>query len=666
MIAILKSPKKYSPTGNPIIFSLSGNSNNLVLFKVAIIEAKSNLTIYTADVFPLPTTPTVGTINLSKVLESAVKSEIDNSYQYTLGVQREIFKQKPKNSIGYKLVAIEYNVINGIVTAAGSAFTTSTFYAYNGDLDILFYTNQLTQDSHLIKTGSTGTFLSLQPRNKIVNDKSSDQLYFLQDGLTGVTATYTIGGTNFNLLVTGSTFVTNVVTPAIPEVRATARLRITNTAATNNNIGIYANSILIGSYTIPTIGLTSTNIANNLAQSLISNVNEYSISYTGGTNIYLTAPVGNGTTAISLSGAMINTATTSTTVTASTKATAIVSGYTLPAAASITYIDLADPDYGGITLAAYTVANDDTTLSTYTTSIVDAINTNGYGYTAVVNSSSRFTITGRNGTGANMNGINLYYSNPNTIVFSFSGGVTTGTGSTTTFHSIIPNSITGFTGGANSIAASTASTTTFLLEPAIRLHSSPKAIIENEFVTGFTENQTYTIQLKHPVTNAILSDKMTYTYNALQCNLEAVNVLWINSLGGVDSIQLINPQTTTTTTRLNITKNNINPYSDTPYITNGVFNQKEQTYGTSTKANVKLYTLELSNELADWLVDMVKSKQHYFELSTGQLMPVQLVTNNYNIQHKKYLNNKLNQFQFEFQFDENILPSLGTTEIIIN
>lgn len=656
MISLTKTPLKFSPAGNPIVFTVSGSSSNLLLFKAEVLETTTLTSVYTGNIFPTPVNPSQASVNLSNQLSSLVSPEPDNTSTLILGKSRPI--------IAYKLKTTEYGTSGGTLTALGTANTSNTFYAFDSELDIFNYTKRFTGNTYVTMTGNTAKFLTLQPDNKAVNDYSFEQLYFIQSGMSAVTLSVTVNG-NLNIQhITGTN--PYVKTPAIPETRSKGFLAITGSCAAGDNLGVYTNGNLLGAYTASTSGLTTSQLATNLASALSSNVSGYTISTTGNT-IGIQAPAGLGSSgnSISLSAHVITTATTASTVTSETKAEVTIAGYTsVPDPYSdYTTVYLYEPPSSTYIELYHGIVFHDTTLNGFTAALVTELNINAYGYTAIQNASDSFIITARSGLGASMNGYPAYmYFDSTTELFVsyFGGGITNTTSGTTTNHFVIPNKITGFTGGINV----TAEVTGYTLNDMLRIQTSPKQLKANS-ITGFTNGGTYSIKLKDDFGN-VLTETKNYVYQDTDCNLEYVNIAFTNSIGGIDSYQFINPQQSLVITKLKVKKDNLNLDSSTPYLTNGIYNESDKTYHTSSKTNFKVYTKTLSDSESNWLTELVNSKNIWLELTDGNLLPIQLETSSYTIQKKKYTREDVNQYQFEFSLSDNYLPALANAGIVIN
>lgn len=657
MINQVKSPLKYSPANNPIIFGFSGDSPNLVLFQTQLVEDTTQSVIYTGNIFPPPLSNKAN-INLSKQLSALVRSDVDNAYG-------TIVTGKTRNTIGYRMNVSEYGYSSAGTLSLISTATTNTYYAFEAGLDISNYTNSYTSTSHLMSSAGTGSFLTFQPNNKAVNAFSNEQLYFLQDGYSALTVNINAKGSNRTFGVSANTGNTYVISPAVPATKASAHIVFTGSSSgAGDNISVFVSgSTLLGAYTASTSAVTATLLAAGLQASIDLNALGYTTTRNNA-DITIIAPSG-GTAgnSITLTTAIGNTATTFTSATASTSASVLILGYTLPPLGAEVNIDTTDPTYGYISLANYFVDSSDTTLSAFTTHLVAAINAGGYGYTASLSTSSRFTITARSGTGSIMNGVTVgVYSPYFTIYSDFAGGMDAGGSSGfTQFHSLLPHYKTSFTGGTDAIAQVTGVRLPFM----VRVATSPRSLI-TQGITGLSKGDTYIVTVKTNSTGTTLSEARTYVYDDTGCNVDLMNVMFTNSLGGVDSIQMVAPQESVSVNKQTIKKNELDTDNVTPYVTNGVFNVSDMTYASTPKVTIKAYTKPLSDEESKYLVELVNSKNIYLELTNGQLLPVQLKTTNYSIQKKRYINRELIQYQFEFSLPDNFLPSLSSASYIIN
>lgn len=668
MITVTKSPLEFAPAGNPVIFTLSGDTSGLLFFKSDIQESNTRNTVYIGNIYPVPTTPTKASVNYSNQLSSLVRSDVDNL--------DSLIENKNRNIIGYYITATEWGVnTGGTISQIATTYTGNTFYAFEAETDVFNYSNRLTGTTYVADSGLTylAKFLTLQPDYKPVNQYSLEQLYLLNRNNDIVVLEAVVNGQTFRQTYSGGTDQI-LVTPAAPETRATAYIQITGTGANHDNILVTVTGGLeLGHYTSLSSGNTASDIAAGLAAELATNTSGYTVTNTSGSDtVTIKAPVGLGVTgnSIAINSSIYSTGWTETIITGETVASVIVSGYTDADVSSLlidTIIGVSDPTGTYYLIDNETLSFVAPTLSDYTTAIVDAINSysGSTGYWATYISDSAFRIYTPTGFGDTINGYPAWiYYNPGYSGylggFTFTGGATLATGTTIHASSILPNSVIGFTGGADATDDVYSSFTGRML----RINTSPKKLITNG-ITGFTAGDIYTIQLKTPSLSG-LTEVKHYTYEEEDCNVDYMNIAFTNSMGGVDAYQFVNPQVSVTSTKLSIQKNNLNLDDPTnPYITDGVYNTVDDIYNSKSKATIKVYTKPMTDDESDWLTELINSKNVYVELSDGTMVPIQVNTSTFQIMKKKY-NKELIQYQLEFVFSDNFLPSTSTNSIIIN
>lgn len=663
MISYTKTPLKYAPSNNPVVFSISGDNSNLILFKLSLVEESTLGVVYTGNIFPTPLNPNVASINLNNQLSSLVRPQVDNTDVLVVGKTRPI--------VGYRLDTTEYAASAGTIYALTTAATSSDFfYAFDAALDIFNYTKRFTGDTYVMKSGSTDhKFLTLQPQNKIVNDYSFEQLYFLQENLDGVKVRYDVGGNTFRETFSGDQSTAYVLVPEVPENRAIGYITITGTCQAYDNIGISANTQVLGAYTASSSSFTTTQLATNIGAAISGNSYGYTVS-TSANTIAILAPVGLGASGntIDLHTALTKKTVVSYTVTGATtgdESSVLISGYTAPLLGDFTTVNVIDaPIYNSnLNICTYMALSADTIdISAFTNNLVAELNTNPYGFQAV-SWGTYFIITAPSGSTTVFDGTLVqadFQTLAITITEYFAGGIM-GSGVQYYYNTVIPNTVTEFTGGTDMIPAVTGLTN----ERMIRLATSPKKL-ERNGITGFTHNGIYTIQLED-LNQTPISETRKYVYNDVECNLEYMNVCFTNSMGGIDSYQFVNPQVSVGVTNLSIKKSNMN--LDAPerseYITSGVYNTNDEIYKSTTKSTIKVWTKSLTDAEANWLTELINSKNIWIELSDEVLVPIQLSKTNYPIQKNKYMK-EINMFNFEFTLSDNYLSALAVNGIVVN
>ena len=673
-VILNRTPIKYSTAGNPVVFALSATTSSVRLFQVDIIEQKTLSTVFTGKVYPTPNTPTQGYFNASNALDSIVKSDVENTDTLMLGKTLPI--------VGYKLNITDYGISGGTLLALSSGITTDFEYAYEAKLDIPFLTNNLTENTFVMTTGQTnGRFLTNQPNFKKVNEYSSEQLYLIND-LDRVDMVVSTPSGNSTFTFTGSPENAITISGAVPEVRAIGYIAITgSTFPSGCNIRVrvlepFAYPIL-GTYLVQASGQTNTQIATGLFNNIISTSVGTGYDFTLNNNlITITAPVGTGAAANSytivteLSGSTANLSYTI----PGTQASVIISGYTITSAntGSSARVIVNDPLQGTISLTNFAITSFMVgNIELFTLSLVNAINTSPYGYSAFEITDDVFQIVAPYVAGTT-SGCSIYNGvqpilrlntgdfTGLTTPFTFTGGTDdVFVNNTITGATIIPNSVTGFTGGADVVPP----VLQFQPEKMVRLQVSPKKLE----LSGVSLNigDTYSIQIKSGTT--ALSEIKYYTLEDSDCNINYTNVFFTNSQGGVDNIQMLEPRINYNSERKSIIRNNINLESETPYKTGDRFNPESQVYETDLKAEVTLTTKPLNDLQTNWLIELVNSKEVYIEANTGDLIPVTLQNTDYLLQKRKLNRDRPIQIEFTFSLPTGFVDLYQTdNSIIIN
>lgn len=200
------------------------------------------------------------------------------------------------------------------------------------------------------------------------------------------------------------------------------------------------------------------------------------------------------------------------------------------------------------------------------------------------------------------------------------------------------------------------STITLGTNNMFRLHISPKALVLNLSVS-FTNVAYYTVQLIDE-SDIPKSSLITYLYRDIDCNLESINLIWVNSLGGIDSYQFINPQESINVTKSLIQKSIYRIDEDENYsdVSADIYNPSDTIINSRSQSSYKINSKELSNAEAYWFAELFQSKQVFAELSNGKLIPVKVTNNNYQVQKNRYIKGQLNTIEIEFTAPFNLRP----------
>jgi hypothetical protein len=637
---IIKSPYSVAPVGNPVIFSFSATSATTRVFQVSIKEPQFNTTIFTGKVYPTPSNTTEGFFNASNILSSLVRHDFDNN--------NTLLIPKPNNFQNYYLDINEYavNTSTGQLQIITSGFTSSGYTIYESRLNVPYWSKTLTPTTYPMTNSINQNykFLTNRPDYVKVNEYSAEQLYFLKkpEG-------------NFEVVVNQ----TKVVGSGTTRASVTFSLNGVNLGSPNNyffylTIPDPIHGTVIFSHT----DTLDTSIASMMA-GLAANVNLYGYSATSaGNDITLFAPLSYGDTA---NGINVNfladpdyiityTETLPFTGGVSNYSSSLIIPYTQPTSgavsAEITFdfnaysglfpelvtnfftLTVDDPNYGLLTLFGGSGPGF-ITLQDALDYYVAAINGNAYLYSATT-SGGFMTITAPLALGSSINGNQSAWS---IVIGDLNDG---GFGD--------------FEGGIDPN------------EFEYRLQVSPKKLALSGLT--FAPGDTYTINVNN-VFNQVISEFRHYTYEDTECNTDYVNILFSNSVGGVDSIQMIAPKIAFNNTKQTIIKNNLNVESETPYLTDEVYNQQKSIYANALNGLVTLSTKYLDDLESEWLTELINSQNVYMELNDGDLLPVVLVNNDYAMKKKKYQNNEFISYDFTFELPTNFFNLYDNTISII-
>lgn len=177
MITVVRKPQLFTPSDNPSIFQFESDIPSITYFKVEVLEADTNAVISIFNIDVRPDYPTGSTVDLSRVISNAVKWEINNSISIlTLPVSKPILK--------YRVKVTEYGMVAGVLESLSPTVTIpGSFNIWNSKLD-RFTFNKFIYTNHVITTGLPVKFLTYKPNRTVVNDLSSEQLYFMHEGQT--------------------------------------------------------------------------------------------------------------------------------------------------------------------------------------------------------------------------------------------------------------------------------------------------------------------------------------------------------------------------------------------------------------------------------------------------------------------------------------------------
>jgi hypothetical protein len=643
---INKSPYEVAPVGNPVIFSFSATTATTRLFQVSIKEPQFNSTIFTGKVYPTPLNTTEAFFNASNILSSLVRHDFDNN--------NTLLIQKPKNFQRYYLDINEYgiNTSTGQLETITSGFTSSGYTVYESRLNIPYWSKTLTPTTYPMTntTAQNYKFLTNQPDYIKVNEYSTEQLYFLKkpEGNFSTTITQnkveTFGTTSASRTYDVSSISALTFTP---DSFCYVTIYDSNNTPLTSDFGSFgafasladalvdlASSVTSYGYSATSVGNTITIIAplsggssNNgtynrvyVKGNLVTPYYDNALQLTGGvsTNIVVTNVV-YIQYATALNGAV------SADVTFDFNP---YSGLFPELVTNFFTLTVDDPNYGSLVLFGGSGPGF-FTLQDALDYYAAVINGNSYAYSATT-SGGFMTITAPLSLGSSING--------NAADWAITIGAVTEGGEGQ------------FEGGADTN------------ELEYRLQVSPKKLAISGLT--FAPGDTYTINVNN-VFDQPISEYRHYIYEDTDCNVDYVNILFSNSVGGVDTIQMIAPKVSFNNTKQTIIKNNLNVESETPYLTDEVYNQQKSIYANTLNGQVTLSTKYLNDLESEWLTELINSQNVYMELNNGDLLPVVLVNNDYAMKKKKYLNNEFISYDFSFELPSNVFNIYDNTISII-
>jgi hypothetical protein len=307
------------------------------------------------------------------------------------------------------------------------------------------------------------------------------------------------------------------------------------------------------------------------------------------------------------------------TIAGAVRATALPGGMAFPASPStqVVKVTVDDPVYGLITLYNGTLPGTITTHTQWTTAVATAINTNTYGYTAAYVANTVVSITAPLAYGSLINGRDalILYVGASGYQSSFSGGI----GGVTYFD-------------------------------MYRFQVSPKKLQ----LSGSTipVGTTYSVYLADG-SGVKISETRQYIVEDVDCNLDYVNLFFTNQVGGIDTIQMINPRLNYGNTKSIIKRTSLDVTATDVYVTNGIYNPEKQIYANTLNSTVALYTKPLNDIESEWLIELINSQNVWIELSNGELLPVVLTTNDYQLKKQKYTRNELIQYEIVMELPGN-------------
>lgn len=121
MITITRTPYKYAPSQNPMIWEFTTDNSNTIYFNVTVYDKNNNI-IINNKIYVSPSSNS-SFIDLSKIIDNLVTTPINNS---------ENIIENLDGTVEYYLTITGINAQGNV---SDTAITTSRYYAFNGMLN---------------------------------------------------------------------------------------------------------------------------------------------------------------------------------------------------------------------------------------------------------------------------------------------------------------------------------------------------------------------------------------------------------------------------------------------------------------------------------------------------------------------------------------------------
>lgn len=175
----------------------------------------------------------------------------------------------------------------------------------------------------------------------------------------------------------------------------------------------------------------------------------------------------------------------------------------------------------------------------------------------------------------------------------------------------------------------------------------------------------YSVRVVNTSNSATSSNVKWYKYLPVPCNVDTINIIWVNKLGGVDSYQFLAPVESREVERTTIQKNVYDYDSALDFVDreNNILNNSEEVININVNSIYRVWTDKLTDNESYWIAELLESKQIYLEVndSVKSLYPVVLVDTNYNINKNKYSPSAPVQVQFSFKVTGDVVEATNTT-----
>lgn len=183
-ISLVSAPDRFQPAFNPIEFVFSSTNVTKCDFKFIVDVSVNNVFAVRLKVFADPTT-NYGHCRIERILQDFLENNfiITNANPAIINYQSDIvgFHETQTHVCNYTIEVREsYNAATdclGSVTTSSILYTSSTYYAWNGALDI--YNEFSYDDKQYVASMSYSRFLTNRPKTSLVHYNANTLISFL-------------------------------------------------------------------------------------------------------------------------------------------------------------------------------------------------------------------------------------------------------------------------------------------------------------------------------------------------------------------------------------------------------------------------------------------------------------------------------------------------------
>lgn len=171
-ISIISSPYRFSPSKNPVIWSVASNNLNINYFLINVFDGSGAQLISTLKIYPTPDNISGVFLDLSQILSSFSKWEFKDYNDV-------IIETFDRNIFGYKITITEKILSSGTIVD-GSTYNSTSYYVFSSHLDKITF-RSYNQILYVVNSTNKIRLMTTKPDFQTVNDYSNEGLYFIQD-----------------------------------------------------------------------------------------------------------------------------------------------------------------------------------------------------------------------------------------------------------------------------------------------------------------------------------------------------------------------------------------------------------------------------------------------------------------------------------------------------